>query len=209
VTRPLAALTAALAALASTTTLASPASGAGSDVAVPVSCSRDKVVIEWDDLSYDLSGPCGVVVIEASNVHVTMPTATRLVVDGRHNVVRSKPVTTLVLRGRDHDVRVPSVRRLRGGSPGTELAVDGLVEDARLMRRGTALTADRITGLVVRGDGHRVRSGHGYDARLVGDDNRVVYGRLEELTLTGDGNRVAVREGGTAVHDVGSHNRVS
>jgi hypothetical protein len=208
VTRPLTALTAVLAAAVTTTAVASPAP-AGSDVVVPVSCSRDKVVIEWDDLSYELSGPCGVVVIEASNVHVTMPTATRLVVNGRHNVVDTKPVTTLVLGGRHHEIHAPSVRYVRGGSPRTVLAVEGLVEDARLSRRGTTLTADQISGLVVEGDAQQVRAGSGYDARLGGDDNHVVYGRLDELTLTGDDNRVAVRAGRTAVHDLGSHNRVS
>jgi hypothetical protein len=209
VTRPLAALTATLSAVAAAATLAAPAPAAEGDVAVPVNCSRDKVVIEWDDLSYELSGPCGVVVIEASNVHVTMPTATRLVVKGRHNVVDTKPVTTLVLGGRGHDISAPSVRRLRGGSPGTTVAVDGLVEEARLSRRGTTLTADQITSLTLAGDEHRVRTGRGYDVRIDGDDNRVVYRRLEDLTLTGDDNRVDVREGGTAVHDLGTHNRVS
>ena len=208
-TRPLAALTAALAAAVTATIAASPAPAAGGDVAVPVNCSRDKVVIEWDDLSYELSGPCGVVVIEASNVHVTMPTATRLVVKGRHNVVDTKPVKTLVLGGRHHEISAPSVRYLRGGSPRTVLAVDGLVEDARLSRRGTTLTADQITSLTLAGDAHRVRTGRGFEVRIDGDDNRVVYRRLEDLTLTGDDNRVDVREGGTAVHDLGAHNRVS
>jgi hypothetical protein len=208
VPRPLAALTAAIASAVTATTLASPVSAVAGP-AVPVSCSRDKVVIEWDDLSYDLSGPCGMVVVKASNVHVTMPTATRLVVAGRHNVVEAKPVTTLVLRGRHHEISAPSVRHLRGGSPRTVVTVDGLVEDARLDRRGTTVTADQVTSLVVEGDAHRVRTGRGHDARIEGDGNLVSYRRLEDLALTGDGNRVRVREGRTVVHDLGSHNRVS
>jgi hypothetical protein len=206
VSRPLVALTAALAIAVTATAVAG--SPARADVAVPVSCSSDKVVIEWDDLSYDLNGTCGVVVVKASNVKVTMPAAVRLVVKGRHNTIDARPLTTLVVRGGGHDVATPSVRYLRMSSPRTTLAVEGLVEDAVLAGRNAHLGADQVSDLLVTGDDHDVRARRGYDSRIEGDGNQLAYRRLESVVLTGHHNRVDVRAGRTEVHDRGSDNRV-
>lgn len=208
--RPIAARTAALATTVATAVTASTlvAAPAQSDVAIPVSCNSDKVVIEWDDLSYELSGTCGVVVIEASNVHVTMPAAVRLVVKGRHNTIDAKPLTTLVVRGAGHDIATPTVRYLRMASPRTTLAVEGLVEDAELARRNGHVSADQITDLLVTGNAYDVHARLGYDARVEGDGNVLGYRRLEDLSVTGDHNSVVVRRGETSVRDRGSDNRV-
>ena len=203
---PLVALTAALATAVTATAVG--ASPARADVAVPVSCSSDRVVIKWDDLSYDLNGTCGVVVVKASNVKVTMPAAVRLVVKGRHNTIDAKPLTTLVVRGRGHDIATPSVRYLRMSSPRTTLAVDGLVEDAALAGRNAHLRANQVSDLLVTGDNHDVRARLGYDSRVEGDGNQLAYRRLESVVLTGHHNQVTVREGRTEVHDRGTGNRV-
>lgn len=177
-------------------------------VAIPVNCSNDKVVLEWDHMSYDLEGTCGVVVVAADHTTVSMPSATRLVVRGHGNDVEAKTVTALVVRGRDNQVASPSVRRVRLSSPGSTVDVEGLVEQAVLRRDAGHLTARQVTALVVRGAHHQVRARRGYDVRLPGDRNRIAFGRVDDLVVTGDRNVVRVRRGSTDVDDAGSHNRV-
>lgn len=181
---------------------------AQAQVAIPVDCSNDKVVLEWDDMAYDLDGNCGVVVVAADNTRVSMPTATRLVVRGQDNVVRAKPVTDLVVRGHDNQVSTPSLNLLRLASPGSTIDVAGLVEEAALARRGGTVRARQVTDLVVRGARHDVRARRGYDTRIPGDRNTVRFGRLDTLRMAGDRNRVRVRRGQTEVRVSGSANHV-
>lgn len=178
-------------------------------LAIPVDCSQDKVVLEWDHTSYDLEGSCGVVVVAADDTHVSMPTATRLVVRGQGNEVTAKPVTELEVLGHHNAVTTPSVRTMRLASPGSRVAVEGLVEVARLGRGDGVLRARQVTRLVVRGHGHDVRARRGYDTRLHADRSAVAFRRLDDLRVTGDHNRVSVRRGATRVRDAGEGNRVT
>ncbi len=181
---------------------------AGAVGAIPVDCSNGPVELAWDDLSYDLEGTCGVVRVTASNATVRMPTATRLVVSGRGNTIDAKPVTTLRVLGRGHDIGVVSLTRAWLASPGTVVRVAGLVETARLARSRGTLTADQVSTLVVNGSGHLVRSLRGFDAEVAGNRSHLGYRRLESLVVTGDDNAVRVRRGGTQVDNTGSGNRI-
>lgn len=176
--------------------------------AVPVNCSNGKVVLQWDHLTYDLHGTCGVVVVAADDTTVSMPAATRLVVRGRDNAVDAGTLTELLVEGRANHLTTPSVRRLRLASPATTVDVAGLVEEALLGRGPGTLHARQVTALVARGSHHDVRARRGYDVRLSGDRNRVAFGRLEALHITGDRNVVRVRRGSTEVGDAGTGNRV-
>lgn len=199
-------LTAALVGLlCATGALAAPAA---STVAIPVDCSDGPVELARDDLHYDLDGTCGVVRITASNATVSMPTGVRVVVRGTGNELDAKSLDTLVVRGRGHDVRPTSVRRMRLGSPASVVAVEGLVERALVGRHGSAVSAGQISSLDLRGRGHTVRSRRGFDAAVEGAGNEVAYRRLEELAVSGDRNRVRVRRGVTVVRDTGVGNRI-
>lgn len=181
---------------------------AHAEIVVPVDCENGDVTLTWDDTSYDLHGTCGEVRVLASNTHVTMPTATRLVVRGQDNVVTSKTLRELVVRGADHDVSAPSVRHLRLASPSSVVKVEGLVETALLRERRGTLTADQVSTLDVDGNRHVVRARRGYDARFEGDHNDVRFRRLEELVVVGAGNDGVVRRGETALRVRGSHNDI-
>ena len=181
---------------------------ADAGVAVPVSCSSGPVEIRTDDLTYDLDGTCGVVRVLADDVTVRMPTATRVVVRGHRNTVVAKSIGVLVVRGRHHEVRPVSVRHLRVASPGTAVEVEGLVETARLGRRGATVTADRVLTLRAPGHHNTLRAGNGYDASVGGNANTVRFRRLESLVVTGDDNAAVVTRGSTAVRDSGSDNRI-
>ena len=186
--------------------IAPPPATAG--VTIPVDCSSGPVELTWDNTSYDLTGPCGVVRVTASNATVSMPTATRLVVTGRGNTIDAKPVDALRVRGRGHDIAVVSVIGARLASPRTLVRVEGLVETARLGRSRGTLIADQISTLVVNGSGQAVRARRGYDAEIAGDRNQVGYRRLDSLAVTGDDNTVRVRRGRTEVDNSGSGNRI-
>ena len=186
-----------------------PSAPADAGLAVPVDCSGGPVEISTDDLTYDLDGTCGVVRVLADDVTVRMPTATRVVVRGHRNTVVSKSIGVLVVRGRHHEVRPVSVRHLRVASPGTAVEVEGLVETARLGRRGATVTADRVFTLRAPGNGNTLRAGSGYDASIGGNANTVRFRRLESLVVTGDDNAVRVRRGATAVRNEGRGNRIS
>lgn len=178
-------------------------------LAVHVDCSHGPVELRWDDLTYELDGTCGRVRVLADDAVVRMPTATRVVVGGHRNTVRSKAVDTLVVRGRQHEVRPTSARVLQVASRGSVVEVEGLVEAARIGGRHARVTADRAYDVEVRGSHHTLRAGRGYDATVRGDHNRLRYRRLDQLALTGDGNAVRVRHGRTTVRDDGRDNRVS
>lgn len=177
-------------------------------VAVPVNCSNGTVVLEWDDTTYDVDGTCGIVKVHADNTVVDMPSATRLVVRGEGNRVTAHPVDNLRVFGHQNRVDLPSSRALRLASPDSVVVVEGLVEVARLGRRGATLTADRIIDARVSGRGHEVTARRGHDARIEGDRSRLALRRLEMLTVVGDRNRVEVRRGETEVAVDGDGNRI-
>ena len=177
-------------------------------VAVPVNCSHSPVELRWDDTTYELEGPCGVVRVLADDVVVRMPTATRLVVRGQRNDVVAKPVGRLVVRGGDHGIRVPSVRALDVASRGSLVETEGLVERLRLGGHGAAVTADRVYTLRAPGSHNSLRTRRGYDAGIGGDANTVHYRRLDALVVRGDHNAVSVRRGATSVRTSGRGNDV-
>ena len=181
---------------------------ADAGLVIPVNCSTDKVVLDMDGASYDLDGTCGVVVVTADDAKVSMPAAQKLVVRGHGNTVHAKPIVTLVVRGRDQWLAVTSVRAMRAASPGSTVRVEGLLEEARVAKRGLELTARQISALVVSGRGHDVAARRGYDARLAGDHSHATFRRLDKVVLTGDDNAVRVGRGTTVVRDSGSGNRV-
>lgn len=177
-------------------------------VAVPVNCSNGTVVLEWDDTTYDVDGTCGIVKVHADNTVVDMPSATRLVVRGEGNQVVARPVDNVRVFGQDNRVEVPATRALRLASPGSVVAVEGLVEVARLGKRGATLTADRITDARISGRRHEVKARRAYDARIEGNRTRLALQRLETLAVVGDRNRVVVRRGRTTVSVDGTGNRI-
>lgn len=176
--------------------------------AVPVDCGTDEVVLTVDHLSYDLEGACGVVVVEADDTEVSMPTATRLVVRGHGNEIVAGPQTRVVVRGRDNSLSTPTIRSLRLASPGSVVAVEGLLEKAVLARRGGTVRADQVTELRIDGGRHRVRARRGHDALVRGDRNQLRYRRLGDLVVAGDRNDVRVRRGETRVRVTGTGNIV-
>jgi hypothetical protein len=176
--------------------------------AIPVACSTDKVVLDIDDADYELSGTCGVVEIIASGTHVTMPAAQRLVIRGTGNVVEAKPIDTLLVRGHDNAVTLPSARVVEVTSPGSVVRAEGLLEDVSLGRKRATVTADQVTELQASGRGHDVSARRGYDARVPGDGNVLVFRRLDSVVLRGDRNAVTVTRGATEVRDSGTANRV-
>lgn len=177
-------------------------------VAIPVNCSEDKVVLDVDGADYELHGTCGVVVVAASDTHVTMPAAQRLVLRGADNVVEAKPIDTLVIRGHGSQVALPSARVLRLASPGSVVTAEGLIEEVSLGRKRGTVTADQISDLRVTGRGHVVRAGRGYGVTLAGNRTDLDFRRLRSLTVTGDHNSVSVTRGSTEVRNSGSDNRV-
>jgi len=177
-------------------------------LAVPVDCDGDPVVLRWDDLTYELRGTCGVVKVLADDVTVRMPTGRRVVVRGHRNTVVSKSLTTLVVRGRRHEVRPTSVQRLDVASRGSLVAVEGLLENARLGGRGATVRAERTSTLRVPGRHNTMRSRFGYDVTVGGNANRVRYRRLDALVVHGDDNLVRVRRGETSVRNDGHGNRI-
>jgi hypothetical protein len=177
-------------------------------LAVPVDCSHGTVELRWDDVTYDVDGTCGVVRVLADDVVARIPTATRVVVRGHGNTVVTKSVDTLVVRGRNQDVRPAAARVLRVASPGTAVEVEGLVESARLAGRRATVTAGRVYDARVPGSHTTLRTGRGYDATVGGDGNTLRYRLLDRLVMTGDNNTVRVRRGDTTVRDDGRGNRI-
>jgi hypothetical protein len=109
VTRPPRALRTLLIAslLLAPTLTAAPAQADG--LALPVQCELgEETVLAWDDLAYDLRGTCGVVRVTADGATVTMPSATRLVVEGAGNAVTAKPLADLEVVGAGTTVTTPA-----------------------------------------------------------------------------------------------------
>lgn len=189
--------------LAAVTVLVTPAQAAG----IPVACD-DNVTLEWDDVTYDLQGTCGVVVVKADDVVVNLPATQKLVVRGHGNLIDGKTIDRLVVTGHHQEVRASSVRAARVSSPNTLVDVEGLVEELTLTRRGAEVRARQVTDVAVRGHGHEVRARRGYDARVPGDHNQLRYRRLDTLRVGGDHNTVVVTRRSTSVGDSGRANAV-
>ncbi|GAB3039444.1 hypothetical protein GCM10011376_33110 [Nocardioides flavus (ex Wang et al. 2016)] len=198
---------AAAAALVSAPLLALPAAPAGAvGLTVPVQCEvGSETVLAWDGVAYDLRGTCGVVRVTADDATVTMPSATRLVIEGTGNAVDARPVYDLVVLGAGTTVSTPSLTSLVLAGAGSSVSVAGIVERAELTGTGSSLTADTVNVLRLRGtDGVTARKA--YRVRITGQANALRLKRADRLVLTGDANVVTVARGRTTVRDRGEGN---
>lgn len=195
-------LSAALALTAATAAV--PPAHAG--LTLPVQCEIGReTVLAWDDVAYDLRGTCGVVRLTGDRTIVTMPSATRLVVEGTGNTVTAKPVYDIEVIGADNSLTTPSATSLVVTGTGSSVAVSGLVEHAELTGSGTSLTADTINALLLRGT-DAVVARKAYRTRVTGSDNSLVLTRADRLVLTGARNAVTVARGRTTLRDRGEAN---
>jgi hypothetical protein len=191
-------------AFASTAT--SPASGQAAAPALPVQCEVGaETVLPWDGVSYDLRGTCGVVRVSADHATVTMPAATRLVLEGAGSTVVAKPLRDVEVTGAGNRLTAPSVRSLVVIGAGTTVTVSGLVESAELASTGSALTADVVNVARLRG-ADAVTARLAYRTRVTGSDNAVALRRADRVVLTGDRNTVSVARGRTTLRDRGDDN---
>lgn len=183
---------------------AAPAQADG--LALPVPCETgEETVLAWDDLAYDLRGTCGVVRVTADGATVTMPSATRLVVEGAGNAVTAKPLADLEVVGAGTTVTTPSVQHLTVSGSGSSVDVAGLVEHAELTGSSSALSADTINLLRLRGS-DAVSARKAFRTRITGSDNVLRLNRSDRLVLTGDRNAVTVARGRTTLRDRGADN---
>lgn len=183
---------------------AAPATAVG--LTVPVQCEvGSETVLAWDDVAYDLRGTCGVVRVTADAASVTMPAATRLVVEGSDNTITAKSVYDVLVTGTSNAVTTPSITTLAVPGAGSDVAVAGLVEHAELTSTGSSLTADTVNVLRLRG-ADTVTARKAYRTRISGSDNVVRLRRGDRLVLTGDRNGVTVERGRTSVRDRGDDN---
>jgi hypothetical protein len=183
---------------------AAPATAVG--LTVPVQCEvGSETVLAWDDVAYDLRGTCGVVRVTADAASVTMPAATRLVVEGSDNTITAKSVYDVLVTGTSNAVTTPSITTLAVTGAGSDVAVAGLVEHAELTSTGSSLTADTVNVLRLRG-ADTVTARKAYRTRISGSDNVVRLRRGDRLVLTGDRNGVTVERGRTSVRDRGDGN---
>lgn len=175
-------------------------------IALPVQCEAGaETVLAWDDVAYDLRGTCGVVRVSADHATVTMPAATRLVLEGTGNAVTAKPLYDVEVAGAGNSLTTPSVRSLLVTGAGTTVTVSGLVESAELASTSSTLTADVVNVLRLRGtDAATARKA--YRTRITGSDNTVDLRRADKVALTGDRNAVSVARGRTTLHDRGRDN---
>lgn len=182
----------------------SPAQAIG--ITIPVQCETgSETVLEWDDATYDLRGTCGVVRLVGDRTTVTMPSATRLVVEGSGNSVSAKPVHDVEIVGAGNSLTTPSITALVVTGTGSTVTVGGLVERAELTSTASSLTADTVNVLLVRGTG-AVSARKAYRVRVTGSENSVDLTRADRLVLTGDRNSVTVARGRTTLRDRGTDN---
>ncbi len=173
---------------------------------LPVQCEVGaETVLAWDDVAYDLRGTCGVVRVSADHATVTMPAATRLVLEGTGNAVTAKPLLDVEVTGAGNSLATPSVRSLVVSGPGTTVTVAGLVELAELSSTSSTLTADVVNLARLRG-ADAVTARKAYRTRITGSDNVVGLRRADKLVLTGDRNAVTVTRGRTTLRDRGDAN---
>lgn len=184
--------------------LASPAQAVG--LVLPVQCEAgEETVLAWDDIAYDLRGTCGVVRVTADDATVTMPTATRLILDGTGNAVTAKPLAAVGIVGAGNSITTPSIQDLTVTGAGASVTVAGLVEQAVLVSTSSSLTADTIHVLRLRG-ADTVAARKAYRTRITGSDNVLRLTRADRLVLTGDRNAVTVARGRTTLRDRGEAN---
>ena len=184
--------------------VAAPAQAAG--FVVPVQCEiGDETVLPWDDVAYDLRGTCGVVRVTGDDTTVTMPTATRLVVDGTGSTITAKSLGELDVVGAGTSLTAPSVQSLAVSGAGSTVTVSGLVERAELTSTSSSLSADTINVLRLRG-ADTVQARKAYRTRVTGSDNVLGLTRADRLVLTGARNAVTVARGRTTVRDRGADN---
>lgn len=183
---------------------AAPAQADG--LALPVQCELgEETVLAWDDVTYDLRGTCGVVRVTADDATVTMPSATRLVVEGAGNTVAAKPLADLEVLGAGTTVTTPSVQHLTMSGTGSSVEVAGLLEHAELTGTSSTLSADTINVLRLRGS-DAVSARKAFRTRITGSDNVLRLTRSDRLVLTGDRNAVTVARGRTTLRDRGEDN---
>ena len=181
-----------------------PAQAAG--MTVPVQCEvGSETLLPWDGVSYDLRGTCGVVRVTADGATVTMPSATRLVVEGTDNTVVAKPILDAEVTGARTTLTTPSLQSLVMSGGASTITVTGLLEHAELTSTSSSLTADTIHVLKARGT-DAVTARLAYRTRITGSDNVVRFRRSDRLVLTGDRNGVTVERGRTTVRDRGDDN---
>ena len=176
------------------------------DLVVPVQCElSDETVLPWDDVAYDLRGTCGVVRVTGDGTTVTMPAATRLVVDGAGSTITAKSLGELDVVGAGNSITTPSVRSLSVSGPGSTVTVTGLLERAELASTSSSVSADTINVLRLRGS-DTVQARKAYRTRITGSDNVLGLTRADRLVLTGARNAVTVARGRTTVRDRGADN---
>lgn len=184
--------------------VAAPAQATG--LAFPVQCELGaETVLSWDDVTYDLSGTCGVVRVTADDATVTMPAATQLILDGTGNVVTAKPLAVVSIVGAGNTLTAPTIQDLTVTGAGSSVAVTGLLEHAELTSASSTVTADTINALRLRG-ADAVTARKAYRTRITGSDNALHLTRADRLVLTGDRNAVTVARGRTTLRDRGEDN---
>ncbi|HSU01375.1 MAG TPA: hypothetical protein VLK03_02410 [Nocardioides sp.] len=175
-------------------------------ITMPVQCELGaETVLPWDDVAYDLRGTCGVVRVTADNSTVTMPSATRLVLDGAGNAVTAKPLAAVVIAGPGNSVTTPTIQDLSVTGASSTVAVTGLVELAVLGSSSSSLSADTVNVLRLRGT-DTVTARLAYRTRVTGSGNALRLTRADRLVLTGDRNAVTVARGRTTLRDRGEAN---
>jgi len=185
--------------------------GSAQALAIPVRCdgaTADEVTIAWDDLSYELSGVCGTVRITADNAEVTIPTATRVIVEGSGNVVRTKTVGLLEVRGTRQQVSPTSVHRAVVAASHSTVAVSGLLEELTVSGPANSVSAGSTILARLLGTGSTLRATRGYTTRIGGDNNLVAFAWLDKIVVPGDRNRARVDNGRTTVRVTGVGNRI-
>lgn len=175
-------------------------------ITVPVQCELGtETVLAWDDVAYDLRGTCGVVRISGDRTTVTMPSATRLVVEGSGSTVSAKPVYDVEMVGADNSLTTPSLTSLVVSGTGSTVAVSGLLERAELTGSGSSVTAETVNVLRMHGT-DSVVARKAYRTRITGSGSSLVLTRADRLVLTGDRNAVTVARGRTTLRDRGDAN---
>lgn len=191
--------------------LATLPAGPAHALAIPVRCdgaTADEVTIAWDNLTYELSGVCGTVRITADNADVTIPTATRVIVEGSGNVVRTKSVGLLEVHGTGQQVSPVSLRTLVLAASHSTVAVGGLLEQATVTGPANTVSAQTTNLVRLLGNGSTVRAARGYTTRIAGDGNNASFTWLDRIVVPGDRNRALVTNGRTTVRVTGVDNRI-
>lgn len=158
---------------------------------VTVDCSTGPVAITDSTEDYVLTGDCGEVDVDASNVTIKLAGATRMSISGANVTVTSTgPIETLTLTEAVSQVTAPR-------------ATTATVRSSNVTLRIAALDA-----VVLKGANNTVRADQGDSAKVRGSNNRLTYNRLAELKIRGANNKAVVRKGRTSVAVHGPNNVV-